>query len=232
LVDVQSHVHTEASRVQHVKSDVEDVKSRVLAIQPDAHNTWSLVTDEQSHIHTINSRVQTVDSRVQHIKSDLEDVKNHVDNLAVRIVMSVASSEALKIVDENIDALLDLQRAGGTLKLSSITQNLFIDSVPSSNYILDMLLADLTNLAAGDTIQIRHYIRIKSGGNYILEDSELYNGLVNFPLVKWPREGDVGSPANYHPQPNRYGQYIEVIQTATAVAASYPTIDYEYWTYS
>jgi hypothetical protein len=42
---------------------------------------------------------------------------------------------------------------------------------------------DLTNMASGDTIVLKQYMKIKSGGNYILFGTETYNGVQTAPLA-------------------------------------------------
>lgn len=254
IADIKSDVETIKSEVRHTKSDVETllgysssieskldglVYSELVAIHAYAGPTNSRVTDIQSHVHTINSRIE-------HVKSDLEDVKSHVDDmvshiheihtdtiaLTTYIADSVASSEALRVVDSNIEAIFDLQEAGGTLKLTGAEQDLFVNAAPAGNYRLDRLLIDLTNMAPSaattyDSVIVREYVRIKSGGAYRLAYSELFVGSQILPLQIWPRDSD-----GVFDIPNRYGMHIAILQTGNAIAGSFITVDYEYFTYS
>jgi hypothetical protein len=62
--------------------------------------------------------------------------------------------------------------------------------------------ADLTNMQAGDSVTVRQYMKIKSGGSYILYAEETYSGVQTLPMLYI-----VTKPA-------RYGIKITLEQTA------------------
>lgn len=72
---------------------------------------------------------------------------------------------------------------------------------------------DLSNLQAGDTVRIREYVRIKSGGDYKLYDYADYSGVQSRPAMYVAR------------LPSKYGVKITLQQTA----GTYRSYDYHFF---
>jgi len=72
---------------------------------------------------------------------------------------------------------------------------------------------DLTNMTTGDAVTVKTYVKIKSGGTYLLTSNETYYDGQAIPAIA------IGNLSNY------YGVKITVQQTA----GTYRTFDHEWY---
>jgi len=72
---------------------------------------------------------------------------------------------------------------------------------------------DLSNLASGDTVIIRIYVKVKDGGDYEKHAEETYSGAQTLPLLF------------IQPRPAKYGLKITLQQTA----GTYRNYDYQFF---
>ena len=125
---------------------------------------------------------------------------------------AVSLAEVIRYISDNVVAFGTLSETGGTLTSSAAEQNVIIVDAPSGIFEPKCVKIDLTNMIAGDTVVIKLYYRIKSGGSYILEDSDTFNDDVSPALI------------NIDLTPNRYGFNVTLQQTA----GTNRNYDYEY----
>jgi hypothetical protein len=90
----------------------------------------------------------------------------------------------------------------GTLTVDGTEQNIVLDEITGnpSRYLEGYI--DLSNMASGDTIVIREYMKIKSDGGYVKYAEETYSGAQTLPLL------------HILTKPGRYGIKITLQQTA------------------
>lgn len=106
---------------------------------------------------------------------------------------------------ENIeDSLMTLTETGGTLTTDGTEQNLYINNAPAGLYRPRHFFIDFTNQTAGETLAIREYYRIKSGGGLIINVSTTY-AAVQDPLM-----------VQFELKDNRYGIKVTAELTAGA----------------
>jgi len=136
---------------------------------------------------------------ISHNSLDIAAVKTVVDTLAVNIT-------AIRVI---VDALAVLTESGGTLTTDGTEQNVYINNAPAGVFRPVCVKIDCSNHTAGETIVIREYYRLKSGGDYILHDeSPPYVGLIDPPEIKVDLD------------PNRYGIKVTMERTG-GVARAY-----------
>jgi hypothetical protein len=112
--------------------------------------------------------------------------------------------ETLESIKTDIEQVLDLAVASASTTMTGAALTLleFVPTVPS---YFDGGAMDLTNLAAGDTVVVKIYRKIKSGGNYIQESIGsvfTFTGAQTEPLKE------------ISGRPVRYGIKITIQQTA------------------
>jgi hypothetical protein len=90
----------------------------------------------------------------------------------------------------------------GTLTADGTEQNVVLDEVSGnpSRYLEGYI--DLSNMASGDTIVIREYMKIKSDGGYVKYAEETYSDAQTLPLL------------HILTKPGRYGIKVTLQQTA------------------
>jgi len=98
--------------------------------------------------------------------------------------------------------LLTLTETGGTLTTDGTEQNVYINNAPAGVYDPKIIQLDFTAHTAGETVVVREYYRIKSGGNMIKMDEATFPG-VQDPLLK-----------NIELEENRYGVQVTIQKTA------------------
>ena len=108
----------------------------------------------------------------------LLDIETIVDLSALEA--NVAALETA--IDELKASHLILTETGDTLTTDGTEQNVYINDAPSGVYAPRNLFIDFTAHTAGETVVVREYYRIKSGGNYIKVDEATYVG-VQDPLL-------------------------------------------------
>jgi len=99
----------------------------------------------------------------------------------------------------------------GTLTADG-TEQTVVEATGTLEFNLDGYI-DLSNLASGDTVVIREYMMIKSGGGYVKYAEESYSGVQSIPLL------------HIVTKPARYGLKITLQQTA----GTYRSFDYQFF---
>jgi len=110
-----------------------------------------------------------------------------------------------------VTGLLVLTETGGTVTTDGAEQNLYINNAPAGVYSPRLIQLDFTNQTAAETVVVREYYRIKSGGNLIMIGETTYAG-VQDPLLKSISLKD-----------NRFGVQVTIQKTAGGAKA----YDYE-----
>jgi len=126
----------------------------------------------------------------------------------------VSLAEVLRQIYDDITAMQDLTRDGGTVTATGLgtEDNVYINDTPAANYTGLVVLIDLTSMGAGDQATVKEYYRIKSGGGYILKDTLVYNDAQAVDLISIALE------------PNRYGAKVTIDATVSR------TFDWEVFT--
>lgn len=99
-------------------------------------------------------------------------------------------------------SFLTLTETGGTITTDGSEQNIYINNAPAGIYDPKIIQLDFTNQTATETIIIREYYRIKTGGNLIQIDKKTFVGVQN-PLLK-----------NIKLEENRFGVKVTIEKTA------------------
>lgn len=107
--------------------------------------------------------------------------------IEIETVLSTAAIESsITALETAIDELkashLILTETGGTVTTDGAEQNVYINDAPAGLYAPRDFLIDFTAHTAGETVVVREYYRIKSGGNYIKVGETTYAG-VQDPLL-------------------------------------------------
>lgn len=111
--------------------------------------------------------------------------------------------------EAKIDKILDFDEEGnGTLTPTDGTENT-VREVTTKGKVHAYI--DLTNMAAGDTVTIKEYIKIKSAGSYIVYASEEFSGAQSKPML------------HVVMKPSKHGAKI----TLTQSAGTYRSFDWE-----
>jgi len=104
-------------------------------------------------------------------------------------------------------AQLTLSSTGGTLTADGTEQTIYIENEPLGCWAPRIMLVDLDNMAAGDTIVLRVYYRISDGGDLQLLDAQSFTGI----------DGSLANGAklvDIHLNENRHGFKMTLEQTA------------------
>lgn len=99
-----------------------------------------------------------------------------------------------------------------TLVADGTEQIVYENATPSAEWVPDALYIDLTDMAADDSITVKTYVKMKSGGSYILMDSQPYSDAQTI-------KGIIIQGI-----PNRYGYKVSLEQTAIG---TYRDFDWE-----
>lgn len=102
------------------------------------------------------------------------------------------------------DSVLTLTETGGTVTTDGTEQNVYINNAPAGIYSPKIVQIEFTNQTAAETVVIKEYYRIKSGGAYVKLDEVTFTG-VQDPLL-----------INVELEPNRYGIKITIEKTGGA----------------
>lgn len=109
-----------------------------------------------------------------------------------------------------IDALLAaVTEVEGTLTATATEQNLISTADNKAHHVEGQI--DLSNMASGDTVEIKQYMKVKSGGAFILYADEVYSGAQTIPML------------NVLSKAGKYGIQVTLKQTA---GSPYKTFDY------
>jgi len=101
-----------------------------------------------------------------------------------------------------IASMLTLTETGGTITTDGSEQNVYIHDAPAGVFTPRLVHIDFTNQTAAETVIIREYYRIKSGGALIKSDETSFAG-VQDPLLKAITLSD-----------NRFGIKVTIEKTA------------------
>jgi hypothetical protein len=78
---------------------------------------------------------------------------------------------------------LTLTETGATRTTDGTEQNVYINNAPAGVFTPKMLNIDFTNQTATETVVLREYYRIKSGGAYVLQDEVTFVGVQDPELI-------------------------------------------------
>jgi len=95
-----------------------------------------------------------------------------------------------------------LTETGGTLTTDGTPQNLYINEAPAGVYVPRTLKINTTNHTATETIVIKEYYRIASGGDYLEHDELTFAGAI--------AEDEITILLD----PNRFGIKVTIEKTA------------------
>ena len=135
------------------------------------------------------------------VKIDASKINNNLD---VAVSTRASPSDILKDTAYKVDAqrlLYAQDPLEGTVSPSALnTETTVVEVTPGKPAYLEGYI-DASALASGDSIEIKWYAMIESGGEYKLIESETYNGPLNKPLIYV-----ITAPA-------KYGLKITITQT-------------------
>ena len=121
----------------------------------------------------------------------------------------VSDSATIDDIFDIVNAILTLTETGGTVTTDGTEQNLYINNAPAGVFDPKIVQIDFTNQTAAETVVIREYYRIKSGGGLIKKDEVTFAG-VQDPLLK-----------NVVLEPNRFGVQVTIQRTVIGVDRAY-----------
>ena len=101
-------------------------------------------------------------------------------------------------------SILTLTETGGTVTTDGTEQDIYLNNAPSALYSPRILKLDFTNHGAGETVVVRVYYRVESGGGMIMQIETTHAGVVDPLLV------------NIDLEDNRYGVQITIEKTGGA----------------
>jgi len=99
-------------------------------------------------------------------------------------------------------SIMTLTETGGTLTADGTEQDVYINNAPAGLYTPIECLIDFTNHGAGETVVVRTYYRIASGGNLIKVSEDTYAAVQDPALIRVPLYN------------NRYGAKVTMEKTA------------------
>lgn len=101
-------------------------------------------------------------------------------------------------------AILTLTETGGTVTTDGTEQDIYLNNAPAALYSPRILKLDFTAHTAGETVVVRVYYRVESGGGLIKQIESTYAGAQDPELV------------NIDLEDNRYGVQITIEKTGGA----------------
>ena len=122
-------------------------------------------------------------------------------------IVKTAQTGYVKIYGLLVDlfaALLTLTETGGTVTTDGTEQNLYVNDAPAGVYSPRIVHIDFTNQTAAETVVIREYYRIKSGGDPRLNVETSYAGVQDPVLV------------THTLKDNRFGVLVSIEKTGGA----------------
>lgn len=103
-----------------------------------------------------------------------------------------------------LTSILTLTETGGTITTNGTEQDMYIHNAPAGVFDPKIVQIDFTNQTAAETVWVREYYRIKTGGVLVLMDEIAFTG-VQLPYLK-----------NIRLEENRYGVKVTIEKTAGA----------------
>ena len=113
----------------------------------------------------------------------------------------IALEATVDALAATVNAIDTLTETGGTITTTGLEQDVYINNAPPGVYRPVRFVLDFTNHTAGETLVVRTYYRIESGGALICQDEATYAG-VQDPLL-----------LNVDLDANRYGCSVTVEKT-------------------
>ncbi len=113
--------------------------------------------------------------------ADLSTLETDVAAIEVDIAAVEVDLAAVKV---KTDAIAELTEAGGTLTTDGTEQTLYVNETPAGVFKALSVFVDFTAHTGGETVVLRVYHRIKTGGNYIKEQNTEYAGAQDPDLIK------------------------------------------------
>lgn len=108
----------------------------------------------------------------------------------------------LKAIFDLLNAMLVTTETGGTITTDGTEQDVYINNAPAGVYEPLKVMLDFFLQAAAETVVIRTYYRIKSGGTFRKKDEVTFAGVQAIPLK------------NIELEPNRFGVWVSIQRTA------------------
>lgn len=165
---------------------------------------YVIIAADISLVPAADSVINTLPAHVIGNKTDISAIPSDTTSL-------VAMAKKIYETAVNIEAsLLILTETGSTITTDGAEQDVYINNSPFGVFSPKFVQIDFTNQTATETIVLREYYRIKSGGNFIQMDEETFIGIVTMKLK------------NIELKDNRYGVKITMQKTAGAAK------DYDY----
>ena len=109
--------------------------------------------------------------------------------------------EIYSVADAISASIFTLTETGGTVTTDGNEQNVYINNAPAGVFSPRQVFIDFTNHTAGETVVVREYYRIKTGGNLIKLQEDTYVG-VQDPLL-----------LNIELKDNRFGLKVTIQKT-------------------
>jgi len=119
-----------------------------------------------------------------------------IDNLCDAILEDTIA------IREVTDAEAILTETGGAITTDGTEQTVYINEAPAGIFEPRVFKLDFTNQTAAETLKIRTYYKIKSGGAYVKDKDTAYAGAQDPDLV------------NTHLEPTRFGVKVTIERTA------------------
>jgi len=113
-----------------------------------------------------------------------------------------ADTDDIGAIFDLVNAILVLTETGGTVTTTGGEDDVYINNAPAGVYEPKKIMIDLTPMTATETVVVRTYYRIKSGGALRLKDEVEFTGIQDPPLI------------NVELEPNRFGVRVSIERTA------------------
>lgn len=112
----------------------------------------------------------------------IEGLDTLLDSIIAQITAVQGGAQTIESVGTDVKNILDMTHTAASVTMTGSEVTLF-EFVPTTPSMFEGGKIDLTNMAAGDTIVVKMYHKIKSGGNYILQTSTSYADDVSPDLI-------------------------------------------------
>lgn len=103
----------------------------------------------------------------------IEGLDTLLDSIIAQLTAIQGGSQTLESIGTDVKNVFDMTHTAATATMTGSEVTLF-EFVPTAPSYFEGGSIDMTNMAAGDTIVVKVYRKIKSGGNYILESTTSY----------------------------------------------------------
>ena len=109
--------------------------------------------------------------RSEFLMDEIADVSTDIATLTTNLA-NLANSQ------------LVLTETGGTKTTDGTEQTIYTNNAPAAIYAPKIIRIDFTNQTAGETVIVREYYRIKSGGAYVKVDEVTFAGVQDPELIE------------------------------------------------